>query len=178
MRTLSYVLADGFQEDARLDVDQLVVKALREPGRAHVRVLMWGSKQVHLELTSPGLATSVPGLIEGLSAFWATLERTGCIARSDDVSSGGRQHVVLTEFGRTCLNSSTAKVPHCSRATSGEPASTAQRRRSRIAAGPPHPSPQHCPLDVRRLNGSSERSFDAQAGPMRMRLYHPRPKRL
>ena len=39
LRTLSYVLADGFKDDARLDIDQLVVKALRDLDPPHIRVL-------------------------------------------------------------------------------------------------------------------------------------------
>jgi hypothetical protein len=39
LRTLSYVLADGFQDAARLEVDKLVVRALRELDAPHIRVL-------------------------------------------------------------------------------------------------------------------------------------------
>jgi hypothetical protein len=39
LRALSYVLAKGFQDDARLDVDQFVIRALRDLDAPHIRVL-------------------------------------------------------------------------------------------------------------------------------------------
>jgi hypothetical protein len=100
LRALSYVLADGFQDDARLDVDQLVVKALRELEAPHVRVLD--------VMASTGASDrayvreSLPELSDGLDAIFAGLERAGCLAGAMFPSEGA-QPLVVTEFGRTCL---------------------------------------------------------------------------
>lgn len=106
LKALSYVLADGFQDDARIDIGQFVVKALRELGTAHVRVLSLAEEterpDVGIDLV--GVAESLPGLTEGMPAIRAALERTGCIARADSSAYGGPVRLWVTGLGRTCLS--------------------------------------------------------------------------
>ena len=99
VRALSYVLADGFQDDARLDVDQLVVKALRELEVPHVRVL----NLMATAGTNRGqVPEALPELGGGLDAIFAGLERTGCLAPATGVTFGV-QPLAVTDFGRTCF---------------------------------------------------------------------------
>jgi hypothetical protein len=100
LHALSYVLADGFQDDARLDVDQLVVRALRELEPAHVRVLdLMATTGTSSRATVRG---SLPELRDGLEAIFAGLERTGCLGASV-FPSDGPLPLAVTDFGRTCL---------------------------------------------------------------------------
>jgi hypothetical protein len=106
LQALSYVLADGFQDDARIDIGQFVVEALRELEPAHVRVL---SLAEQTERPSSGIdiarvIESAPGLAEGMPAIRAALERTGCIARADASDYGGPVRLWVTGLGRTCLS--------------------------------------------------------------------------
>jgi hypothetical protein len=121
LRTLSCVLAEGFQDDARLDIDQLVVKALRALDPPHVRVLDVMAKEEGIPILEPGgsfqpdpaapigielsrVRKALPELNDGFDAIIAGLERTGCIGRSERAMFGGNQPLVVTDFGRTCLD--------------------------------------------------------------------------
>lgn len=120
LRTLSYVLAESFRDDARLDIDQLVVKALRDLDPPHIRVLNVMAEAEGIPIGEPGgsfqsdpsppigielltVRNALPELNDGLDAIVAGLERTGCIARSERAMFGGNQPLVVTDFGRTCL---------------------------------------------------------------------------
>jgi hypothetical protein len=119
LRALSYVLADGFQDDARIDVGQFVLKALRELGPAHVRVLSLAqeTERPDFGIDLARVVELLPGLTEGMPAIRAALERTGCIARSDSTSYGGPVPLWVTGLGRTCLSyMRDARSEHASRA--------------------------------------------------------------
>jgi hypothetical protein len=99
LRTLSYVLAEGFQDAARLEVDKLVVRALRELDAPHIRVL---DLMASTGANRKQVPASLPELTDGLDAIFAALERAGCLA-SAMFPSDGPQPLVVTDFGRTCL---------------------------------------------------------------------------
>jgi hypothetical protein len=75
------VLADGFQDDARIDVYRLVIKALRELEAPHIRVLELMASAGGIDKAY--VQTALPELSDGLDPIFAVLERTGCLARSD-----------------------------------------------------------------------------------------------
>jgi hypothetical protein len=100
LRTLSYVLADGFRDDGRLDIDQLVIKALRELDPPHIRVLALVRTLGRVDREE--LRRELPGLSDGLDAILAALERTGCLV-SMMFPSEGAQPLGLRKFGATCL---------------------------------------------------------------------------
>jgi hypothetical protein len=106
LRALSYVLADGFQDDARIDIGQFVVKALRELGPAHVRVLSLAeqTERPDFGIDLASVIELAPGLAEGMPAIRAALERTGCIARADASDYGGPVRLWVTGLGKTCLS--------------------------------------------------------------------------
>jgi hypothetical protein len=100
LRTLSYVLADGFQDDASLDVDQLVIKALRELDAPHIRVLGLVARLGRVDREE--VRKNLPELSDGLDAIFAALERTGCLV-SMMFPSEGAQPLAMRQFGATCL---------------------------------------------------------------------------
>ena len=104
LRALSNVLADGFQDDARIDVDRLVIKALRELEAPHIRVLELMASAGGFDKAY--MQTALPELSDGLDPIFAVLERTGCLARSDGRGGpfGGAGPLQVTQFGRVCLD--------------------------------------------------------------------------
>jgi len=104
LRALSHVLADGFQDDARLDVDRLVIRALREFEAPHARVLELMASAGGIDKAY--VLTTLPELRDGLDSILAVLERTGCLARSDGRGGpfGGAGPLQVTPFGRACLD--------------------------------------------------------------------------
>jgi hypothetical protein len=114
LRMLARVMADGFQDDARLDVDQLVVRALRELESAHLRVLDEAAQVIEEQGDNPNalrgvslqtLRNRLPNLSEGMNALVAGLQRTGCLAEVEyiNVELFGNVPLAVTAFGLRCL---------------------------------------------------------------------------
>jgi hypothetical protein len=103
LRALSHVLADGFQDDARIEVDRLVIKALRELEAPHIRVL---ELMASAGIDKAYVQTALRELSDGLDPIFAVLERTGCLAKSDGRGGpfGGAGPLQVTQFGRVCLD--------------------------------------------------------------------------
>lgn len=93
LRTLGYVLADGIADDARLDVDQLVIRALRELEAGHLAVLVKVADWGKLGVTDDDLRHRLSRLADGLPALIARLESVGCVLRTTRVHEHGRELV-------------------------------------------------------------------------------------
>jgi hypothetical protein len=118
LRTFTSVLADGLQDDARLDMNQLVLAAVRELDAPHLRVLdTMGTvlrndtdRKRDLDAWSPWLLEvhGHKGLAEGLVPILVTLERTACVRQAapenwEELSTGERSWMI-TPFGTRCLD--------------------------------------------------------------------------
>jgi hypothetical protein len=110
--TLKRVLADGFSNSARIDIDTVVVKALRDLDSAHVQVLARFST-VAGAWTMNGLATALPDLAGALSPILSVLERHGCVRRTEVTKEYGlpgrtttktSEEWRMTQFGRECVD--------------------------------------------------------------------------
>jgi hypothetical protein len=120
LRTLSYVLADGFQDDARLDIDQLLIGALRELQPGHVRVLRTLAEKPSRRTdrtqtwSTPELRAVHPGMEEGIDSILATMQTLGCILAAPTVypdpgdpgffETEQDNLWVASKFGLFCLN--------------------------------------------------------------------------
>lgn len=111
LRTLSFVLADGFIDEARLDLDQLLLQSRRVMEAGHVTVLDFMSRENprwekdyegdRSRWYRPELRDAFPLLGVGLDSILATLSQLGCI----DMTAGGYgpPSLLPTDFGRECL---------------------------------------------------------------------------
>lgn len=111
LRTLAAVFGAVVDDDALLDLDQLVVRALREFEPAHVAVLrVVVEEQCPTQGNRPAGAWLVPQLAErldnlaiGMPALVASLSRTGCIETTGGTyADQGASVWVATTFGRRC----------------------------------------------------------------------------
>jgi hypothetical protein len=111
LRTLGYVLADGLADDARLDVDQLVIRALRRLEAGHIQVL---ALVVRGRMSPTGLSAHLPHVGAAMPALLADLESAGCLTRHEreretwvgDTPLGSRTEVEYkaTNFGVRCAD--------------------------------------------------------------------------
>lgn len=112
---LARVLADGVEDDARLDLDPLFVAAIREMEPAHVQTLHAMAAVVNAEdvggdqpvgesgeWATDHLIEHLPHLAEGMHYIVATLDRVGCIERGVTRYNGDSWWSV-TPFGQACL---------------------------------------------------------------------------
>jgi hypothetical protein len=113
LRMLAHVLADCFRDDARLDVDRLVIRALRELEPAHLRVLDEAAHAIEEQHDNPNAVRGVtvrflrkhlPDLSEGMHALVAGLQRTGCLSEAEFRGEiFGNAPLAVTPFGLRCL---------------------------------------------------------------------------
>jgi hypothetical protein len=107
--TLKRILADGFSNSARIDIDTVVVKALRDLDPPHVRVLAQFGVMAGAWTTND-LATTLPDLAGALSPILSVLERHGCVRRTEVTGLPRRtatktsEEWRMTQFGRECLD--------------------------------------------------------------------------
>lgn len=117
---LARVLADGIRasahDEARLDVDTLIARALGDLGPAHLQVLFSLSEDMNTYRTTgvreeeqeewgaDHLASRHPRLADGIDALMATLTAHGCAqARSGGFGGSSVPYYIVTRFGRACL---------------------------------------------------------------------------
>jgi hypothetical protein len=118
VEALRRVLADGFSNSARIDLDTLIVKAIRGLDPPHVEALAAmdpsASSTTWTELANalPHLAASLPGTNPknrgALHPIMSVLERHDCVTSAwDDNSLPFRMILAwqMTAFGRQCLRS-------------------------------------------------------------------------
>ncbi|MGO4660980.1 hypothetical protein AB4Z14_03880 [Terrabacter sp. 2TAF16] len=131
---LARVLADGCADDARLDVDQLYVAALREMRPADIQVLRVFVREIndrddfsgmvafnvqddgHLfeppplgesrEYSLSHMRDRLPQLEEGMEFIFATLVRLGCLVDGTprQAIDGGSPFFIASKFGRSSLD--------------------------------------------------------------------------
>jgi hypothetical protein len=112
LRTFGYVLADGMTDEAKLDIDQLVIRTRREMEAGHVKVLATIVEGENPERSDGSwlrahLAARHPGLSEAIDAILATLSGLGCIGEIVGTYGGSTWADTPwgpTDFGRRCLN--------------------------------------------------------------------------
>lgn len=112
LRILSLALAGGLRDDARLEIDTLVIRALRELESSHIRVLSTiaetenperGNRPEGAWITA-NLAAIHTGLADGMDAIMATLLRLGCVVTvGGTYADQGRFVWIASDFGRRCL---------------------------------------------------------------------------
>ena len=73
--------ADEFSDDAHLDVDQLIIRSLRQLEAGHIRIL--ASRVPPSDVEERALREEFPNLALALPALAATLQSEGCLRRSD-----------------------------------------------------------------------------------------------
>jgi hypothetical protein len=107
VEALKRVLADGFTDSARIDIDTLVVKALRDLDPPHVQLLAYFGG-LGGPATLNGMAAALPELVRALAPLLSVLERHDCASRAQvikDLSSPYKTTLewTMTAFGRECL---------------------------------------------------------------------------
>jgi hypothetical protein len=82
VEALKRVLADGYRDDARIDIDTLVVNALRDLDTPHVQVPAYFGSRVGTLMTMNDLAGKLPHLVRaahpdpvGPRAAWLCRQR-------------------------------------------------------------------------------------------------------
>ena len=107
---LAQVLADGCRDDARVDVDTLIARALGDIGPAHLQVLdhlpreSWGPSAEGEQYSPAALSEAMPHLSEGMYALTAVLISHGCIEVVANTYGGRPTGYHLTPFGIACLD--------------------------------------------------------------------------
>jgi hypothetical protein len=111
VEALKRVLADGFSDSARIDVDTVVIKALRDLDPPHVQVLAYFGRWPGA-ITLNNIATNLPGLVGAVRPILAVLQRHDCASRTEVVKEMGfpmrtttrtSEEWRITRFGRECL---------------------------------------------------------------------------
>ncbi|MET8092101.1 hypothetical protein [Micromonospora sp. NPDC005220] len=117
VKALAAVLAEGINDDAKLDLSLLIVAALTDLEAAHIRVLdamVNTNSDAHIAYPdvegnrwpSSILEGRFPGLRSGIAPIMATLERQGLATRGAPVENfRGNQATtwLATHFGWECL---------------------------------------------------------------------------
>lgn len=112
VEALTGVLADGARDDARLDVDRLIARAVASMEAAHIQVLrvMRDDTNTHTprEQVEPyddwyrvELAAHLPHLGEGVWSVAADLFALGCLSHGRDAY--GDRPLIVAPFGLACL---------------------------------------------------------------------------
>ena len=81
VEALKRVLADGYRDNARIDIDTLVVKALRDLDPPHVQVLHYLR---YSAVTRDWLESSFWNLRGAIDPILSLLERHNCVVSADD----------------------------------------------------------------------------------------------
>jgi hypothetical protein len=113
LRLLAHVLAEGFRDDAKLDIDREVIRAFRDLEAAHLQVLREAAQAIEEQPDNPNtvrgvrvkfLGKRLPHFIEGMHPLVAGLERTGCLAEGEFQGEiYGNAPLAVTPFGYRCL---------------------------------------------------------------------------